>query len=77
MEPERKSWNDEPPTECDVCHEPIEEAFVDGKTDGGPWGTLCVPCHETHGEGLGPGLGQLYERDGEEFVEVDPSSAGT
>ncbi len=70
MEAEQQKWSDEPPAECELCHEPIEEAFVDGKTDcnSGAWGTMCLPYHDLHGQGLGPGKGQRYERKGEAFV---------
>lgn len=53
----------------ELCHEPLEEAFVDGKPESGAWGCLCLSCHAEHSQGLGPGRGLLYERDGEEFIQ--------
>lgn len=34
------------------------KAAIDGATRQGPWAYMCVPCHETHGVGLGLGKGQ-------------------
>jgi hypothetical protein len=77
MEPEkqRRIWDDDPPKECELCREAIGEAFVDGGTDEGPWGLMCLPCHAEHGHGFGAGKGQLYEKSGEDFVLVDPKEA--
>ena len=47
---------------CDLCHAPIQKAFIDGKTKSGPWACMCPKCHHEHGVGLGTGRGQKYER---------------
>lgn len=65
-----KKWNGERPTACDVCNKPIERAFVDGKTTGGPWAIMCLECHDKHGFGLGVGRGQKYSADTR--VKIDP-----
>lgn len=51
----------QPPKECNICHSPIEGAFVDGKTIYGPWADMCMTCHGMVGVGLGTGMGQKYE----------------
>ena len=42
--------------DCDICQN--RKAAVDGATHQGPWGYMCIPCHEVHGVGLGLGKGQ-------------------
>ena len=66
-EPKRSQWLSPPPRQCDLCHSPITDVFVDGKTRSGPWGALCPRCHRAHGLGLGTGRGQKYKltRDNE------------
>ena len=58
--------------QCDLCkaeaqwlastgtypEQPIELAAYDGKTVGGPWAYMCHRHFETHGTGLGMGVGQ-------------------
>lgn len=51
-----------PPTECDLCHEPIKDKFVDGATEWGPWGNMCPACFRFNGCGLGTGRGQEYSK---------------
>jgi hypothetical protein len=77
MELQPTNWTQDLPTDCELCHRELDTAFVDGKTDleHGPWACMCLPCHERHGVGFGPGRGQLYERQGEEFLRV-PSTEG-
>ena len=54
-------WLSKPPTKCDICNDDFEDGFfIDGKTQQGPWGLLCIGCHERHGRGLGTGRGQMY-----------------
>ena len=57
---------------CDLCHQKINNAFVDGKTIYGPWGIMCIPCHIEKGCGLGIGKGQKYIKDKKtgRFVQV-------
>jgi hypothetical protein len=58
---EPKKWLGDKPEKCDLCGTPLaQQAFVDGKTQMGPWGIMCRPCHKTKGMGLGLGRGQLY-----------------
>lgn len=56
----KKIWLGPLPEKCDICGDPELNAFVDGKTQFGPWGTMCLACHKRHGCGLGVGKGQLY-----------------
>ena len=49
------------PTHCDLCRQPLKDHFVDGKTQMGPWAVMCLPCHKRRGTGLGLGRGQRYE----------------
>ena len=42
--------------QCDLCQS--RPAAIDGATNTGPWGYMCIPCHEVHGVGLGLGKGQ-------------------
>ena len=65
-----KMWMGSEPTKCDLCGEPLEKKFIDGKTTSGPWGMLCEDCHETHGVGLGLGRGQMYEKRGKNWVKI-------
>ena len=52
-----------PPSNCDICHAPITDMFVDGATTAGPWGNMCWPkCYAKYGRGLGTGKGQKYEK---------------
>ena len=53
-------WLSKPPTKCDICGSPFVGVFIDGATRQGPWGLLCLDCHERHGHGLGTGRGQMY-----------------
>ena len=56
----QKFWQGQAPAKCDVCHRPIAETFVDGKTRMGPWAIMCHVCFRDVGVGLGIGLGQIY-----------------
>lgn len=57
------------PEQCDICHGPIDEWFVDGKTRFGPWGDMCKQCFGMYGIGLGTGKGQKYDaRTGEKIA---------
>ena len=61
MDDLKKQWESTAPTECDLCHDDLEDSFIDGKTKYGPWGIMCSTCHEIYGCGLGLGLGQKYD----------------
>lgn len=54
------------PTQCDLCQRPIKGILIDGRTQSGPWATMCKPCHAWHGYGLGTGRGQEYKASKEE-----------
>lgn len=62
-------WVSKPPVACDTCRKPLSKFFVDGKTRMGPWATMCVPCHQVLGVGLGTGLGQKFDLTTLEKVE--------
>ena len=59
---QRKRWTGKPPAKDDFG-DPIENSFIDGKTNGGPWALMTPRSHEEHGVGLGLGQGQLYVRE--------------
>ena len=65
----KKKWMGSKPEKCDICFEPFEDVFIDGKTYMGPWGLLCRTCHSTHGCGLGTGRGQKYDLETLEKLE--------
>jgi len=45
--------------------------FVDGQTSNGQWGIMCPTCRIDEGRiELGVGLGQKYERQGQDYVRV-------
>lgn len=57
---------------CDLCREADLLTYVDGKTIFGPWGNLCINCHNKTGVGLGLGRGQQYawsDEDGK-YIKV-------
>jgi hypothetical protein len=55
-------WISEAPDACDICGQPIKDAFADAKTSRGPWGSLDLKCLRVHGIGTGKGKGQVYRR---------------
>jgi hypothetical protein len=67
-----EEWVGDPPRQCDLCHAPIGDCFIDGKTDRQffPWACMCPACHAKCGGQLGLGLGQMYQRQGDRFVKV-------
>jgi len=62
-----------PPENCDLCHKPVGDAFVDGKTKMGPWANMCyVTCFPKYGVGLGTGKGQHYVKlNGKDYIKVE------
>ena len=61
----------DPPSNCDVCKEPIKNTFYDAMTKFGPWANMCSTCFKTHSNGrLGMGLGQQYELKKGGYVKV-------
>lgn len=64
-------WMGDPPKSCDICKRPIMRTFVDGRTSDGRWGIMCPTCRVAEGRvRLGVGLGQKYERRGEDWVRT-------
>jgi hypothetical protein len=53
-------WCGPPPAKCDVCKQPIDGAFIDGRTVYGPWANMDAACHAEFGTGLGQGRGQKF-----------------
>lgn len=66
-----KKWYGSTPKNCDICNEPIEDIFIDGKTDMGPWATMCPSCHAKCGKGLGMGTGQMYKKEGDVWYKIE------
>lgn len=57
-------WFSSRPTHCQLCGEPLHDAFIDGRTVFGPWAIMCLSCHRISGfEPLGIGTGQKYSLD--------------
>jgi hypothetical protein len=56
-----KKWSGSNPINCDICHQPFAEVFIDSRTVYGRWGLLCKTCHSKYGTGLGTGRGQKYD----------------
>lgn len=63
-------WIGDKPEKCDICSQPIGNAFVDGKVINSGWAIMCEQCFLTHGIGLGTGVGQLYEKKETDFVKT-------
>lgn len=65
-------WIGEPPSACQICHSPITDEFIDGRTHLGSWAFMCHDCHVIMGVGLGTGRGQLYKKnDKNEWEKID------
>ena len=45
---------------CDICDRNELTSYIDGKTIFGPWANICPTCYLEFGQGLGVGIGQLY-----------------
>ena len=59
-------------TVCDFCQEEIKSVLIDGRTQLGPWATMCEQDWREHGCGqLGTGSGQKYEERDIGFVKVE------
>lgn len=58
----RKQWFG-PIEKCDICQQPIDNEFIDGKTSAGPWANMCIICFKIYGIGLGLGFGQHYKKE--------------
>ena len=66
-----KHWMGSDPTTCDICEQPLHKVFIDGKTSLGPWGIMCVLCHNIHGAGLGTGRGQKYKKTDTTWTKIE------
>jgi len=65
-------WMSPPPEKCDIRGEPIIDVFIDGRNQiNGKWGCMCPACFESYGYGLGTGLGQRYEKQGDLWVKTE------
>ena len=53
-----------PPEKCDVCGGGLSgrSFFVDGRVADGDWRDMCSQCFFLKGGRIGPGKGQLYQR---------------
>lgn len=51
-----------PPSNCDACQRPFGDLLFDQRTTNGQWGNLCAECSSRYGMGIGPGVGQQYQR---------------
>jgi len=64
-------WIGDPPKSCDICGRSIQRSFVDGRTSNGQWGIMCPSCRISEGRlALGTGLGQKYDRVGQDYVKT-------
>lgn len=63
-----------PPTHCDKCGKDLssEKYMIDGETNSpsGGWAFMCAKCFTRHGVKIGWGCGQLFLRQGSEWLEV-------
>lgn len=67
----KKKWLSRIPKQCDICKGGISDSFVDGKVGaGGGWAIMCLSCHADWGNDLGIGRGQIYQKQGEEFIKI-------
>lgn len=58
----KRFWNGIPPTECQLCYEPLNDTFIDGKLPNGTWAIICHSCGEKYNVELGTGQGQMYDK---------------
>ena len=59
-EPKKRYWMGKVP-KVDNFGQKINRAFIDGKTNNGPWAIMTPLSFVAYGLGLGMGLGQRYE----------------
>lgn len=66
-------WIGRPPMVCQICTWPLQGVFIDGKVKhNGWWANMCPKCHKRWGIGIGPGIGQRYERQSDgRHMKVD------
>ena len=65
-----KEWLGTPPSNCDICGEPITDEFIDGKTRMGLWANMCPKCFKQNGVGLGTGKGQKYQNKDNKWIKI-------
>lgn len=58
---------------CDFCGDTIHGVLIDGKTNLGPWATMCETCHKKYGyQTFGCGIGQKYTESPEgKFIKTE------
>ena len=55
---------------CDLCTDPIKDKFIDGRLSAvKTWAIMCERCFRKHGVGLGIGKGQMYEKQGDDWIK--------
>ena len=73
MSEEKFCWTGALPKDCDLCHKPLQEVFIDGVLKTGKtfpkWAIMCRSCHERFGSGLGRGKGQIYDLRSKQLVK--------
>jgi len=64
------NYHPSPPSLCDICSSAIANHgfFVDGMTKDGSWANMCAHCYIRQGQGVGWGVGQLYQAVAGEIV---------
>lgn len=57
-------------TVCEICQQLCDYLLIDGLTTTGRRVCMCEECFKQVGQGLGPGVGQLYELTDEGYTKV-------
>ena len=66
-----KKWEGYKIDKCNLCTESVDDYFVDGRIKGrSSWAIMCKQCSINYGVGLGIGLGQAYEKVGEDWIKI-------
>ena len=61
-----------PPSKCDICGGEFKNGCIyDAKTCNGPWAYMCMQCFHDYGLGLGTGLGQEYQKQGDKWIKTE------
>lgn len=69
----RQSYYMNAPDTCDICQYSLSDRkfMVDGEVRGtGAWANMCADCFVTFGTEIGPGSGQLYQKDPDGWLLV-------
>lgn len=66
-------WLGIPPSNCDISGERIDNEFIDGRTQNGPWAIMTPTTWNKYGVGrLGTGFGQRYVKQSSgKFLKVE------